>query len=578
MAGRHREITGDPPPRFPAGVLAAFVALAVLVAVGGWVLLDAGADGCEGGAPLNVYASPDIAPVASGVAARFNKSAARIDGKCFDVRVSAHESWKVAGVLAGKESAEVDPGPDVWIADSSIWVDYARANAVDAARIPKTYESVASSPTVIAMTAPVASQISGSGRVGWKRLLQEMNSAQPIKIGFPDPTRNTTGLATMAAAAKIIGDKPEARAKQVALTRALSNNAADQMADLFEKLPQTQDAATIASSVAALPATEQSVWKYNVDKPSVPLVALYPSEGALDLDYPYVVTLRVPDAKRQKAAERFLAEMKAPEARGDLQTNGFRTPDGQAGRSLGSTVGAEGQQPKNTKKPSARTVSALISSWRALSLPTRMLVLIDVSGSMNSKVPGVGKTRLEVTVSAAQQGLGLFGDTTDMGLWAFSAQLVGRRDYRELVSTGPLSQPFGDTIRRGAIANALTQLKVKKGGSTGLYDSILAAYRTARTGYRPDKVNSVLVFTDGRNEDPGGGVSLDALLAEMKKGLDPQRPLPVFIIGFGPDTDMVAANKIAAASKGAAYRVNSAEEINKVFLDAVGQRTCRPSC
>jgi hypothetical protein len=36
--------------------------------------------------------------------------------------------------------------------------------------------------------------------------------------------------------------------------------------------------------------------------------------------------------------------------------------------------------------------------------------------------------------------------------------------------------------------------------------------------------------------------------------------------------------KIAAATRGAAYNANTPAEINKVFLDAVGLRTCRPSC
>jgi len=155
-----------------------------------------------------------------------------------------------------------------------------------------------------------------------------------------------------------------------------------------------------------------------------------------------------------------------------------------------------------------------------------------------------------------------------------------KQDYKELVPVGPLSQPVGDAIRRGALANALAQITAKKGGETGLYDSVMAAYQAQRASYTPNKVNSVVVFTDGKNNDPSGGLSLSQLLAQLKQLSDPKRPLPVFIIAFGrqTDVDMPTMRKIAAVTRGAAYNANTPAEINKVFLDAVGLRTCRPDC
>jgi Mg-chelatase subunit ChlD len=206
-----------------------------------------------------------------------------------------------------------------------------------------------------------------------------------------------------------------------------------------------------------------------------------------------------------------------------------------------------------------------------------MLVLIDTSGSMNTPVPGSTKTRLELTISAAQQGLGIVGDDTELGLWIFSSRLEGEnQDYRELVPVGPLSEPVGDALRRAALANALTRLKAK--GNTGLYDSILAAYRSQLATYARDKVGSVLVFTDGKNRDPDGGISLDQLLSTLQRESDPERPMPIFILAFGPDADMASATRIAEATAGAAYHADTPGQAYELYLDALGQRQCRPNC
>jgi hypothetical protein len=589
VAGRHRDTAeGDAPQRFSVVLPALGAAFVLLVGVGGWAVVSA-TSGCEGRVPIDVVAAPDIAPVVADVAERVTGSEQRIDGRCLEVRVSAQPSADMAAVLAGTRVGS-GPPPEVWIPDSSVWVEQVRIVPAKAALLPTEYASLASSPTVIAAPAPVAKRLAaggsagadgsgGPGGLGWRTLLQQFNSGQPLNVGFPNPSRNTTGLAALLSVAQVTGTSPQARTQQAAVARTLSRGAADDVSELFGKLPRTADAAAVASGVAALPATEQSVWKYNQDSPAVPLTAVYPSEGALRLDYPYVPLRDATDPRRTRAAAEFLAELRSADSRRAFQDNGFRGADGQAGGALSKAVGVDSRPPKNTGTPSPQAVTTVLRSWQALSAASRMLVLIDVSGSMQTKVPGTGISRLATVVTAAQQGLGLVGDTTEIGLWTFSSRLEGDRDYRLLVPPGPLSRPVGDVPdRRTALANELTKLQPVKDGSTGLYDSILAVYRVAVAGYQPDKVNSVLVYTDGKNSDPAGGISLDTLLAELRKGADPRRPVPVFMLAFGPDVDMDSARKIAAATNGGAFNVNSPGEITSVFIQAVGQRTCRPNC
>ena len=75
-----------------------------------------------------------------------------------------------------------------------------------------------------------------------------------------------------------------------------------------------------------------------------------------------------------------------------------------------------------------------------MTVPGRMLAVIDVSGSMATKVPTAGgATREAVTVAAARAGLGLFDDRWSVGLWTFSTNLDGTLPYKQLVPIGPLS-------------------------------------------------------------------------------------------------------------------------------------------
>ena len=67
----------------------------------------------------------------------------------------------------------------------------------------------------------------------------------------------------------------------------------------------------------------------------------------------------------------------------------------------------------------------------------------------------------------------------------------------------------------------------------------------------------MLLITDGKNEDENG-IDLDTLLAELAKIDDPTKPVPVIMIGFGPDTDLAAMQQIAQATKGAAYSASQA--------------------
>jgi len=116
-------------------------------------------------------------------------------------------------------------------------------------------------------------------------------------------------------------------------------------------------------------------------------------------------------------------------------------------------------------------------------------------------------------------------------------------------------------------------------GGTGLYDTTLAAVRTVRAGWDPARVNAVVLLTDGDDTDDDG-IGLDELLATLRSEQESGQPVPVITVAYG-DGDGDGAQSLAAisaATGGASYQVSDPGRIRDIFLDAVGQRACRPQC
>src|SRR5699024_9466447 len=161
------------------------------------------------------------------------------------------------------------------------------------------------------------------------------------------------------------------------------------------------------------------------------LVALRPQGGAGALAFP-LVTLS-PD---QAAGVAALAELvQSPQAASVLQAAGFEP-------------GEEGADP-----PEAAAVAQLQRRWEELQPPSRLLAVIDVSGSMDEQVGDT--TRIGITSQAAQQGLGLFPDDSAVGLWAFSTDRGPEgQDYAEILPVRPLAQQVDGLTQRDLLAQA----------------------------------------------------------------------------------------------------------------------------
>ncbi|HEY7606603.1 MAG TPA: substrate-binding and VWA domain-containing protein [Actinomycetes bacterium] len=602
--------------RRPTALLAAACILLVLaLGIGGFVFFNQPAQSLacrEGNLPLQVVVSPDQAGVVSQAAAEYERRRPAVGDRCVDVQVRGTDSVEAAAALStGWNESTQGPRPDVWVPASSTWalqVALRQQATRQDVLIPFDYPKVATTPMVMAMPKPMAEALGWPrATLSFQKLLGAVTNPEgwkalghpewgPFRLGKTDPNLSTPGLealigAVFAATGQTSELSVETLVKQEDTVRRLilgleraPGQDADTPATFLANLQQADRAGEALKFFSAVPLDEKSVWDYNRgnatgledtgerDKPDVPLVAVYPEEGTLEADHPWLV-LRAPwvDQAKRDAAAGFLDYLRSEPIQNRFQAAGFRTSDGRPGPQLSEANGLLPDQPSRVLAPPApKVVAATLQSWNAARKRSNVLAVYDVSGSMKEEVPGTGgRTKIDIVKQAAGQALALFAPETNLGTWLFSTNLAGNKDWVESVPIGPTNAklPNGKS-RREVLAEALTRLQATD-GDTGLYDTTLAAFRSLQRSYAPQRINIVVLLTDGINDDPGGGISRAELLSRLKSEQDKDRPVRIITIAYGANADAASLKLISQATGGLAYVSRDPKDILRVFTDAI---------
>ncbi|MFK0244785.1 VWA domain-containing protein [Amycolatopsis azurea] len=495
------------------------LALAAVLGAATWVAVArARSDpGCEP-ARVVVAASPDIAPAVA-------RTARDLRLVCVAFDVQPRDSLQVADELSGTA-----PRPQAWIPSSTLFLR--RAGGV-----PVSGPSVASSPVVLAVAEPLA------GGLGWPRkplTWPEVLGSAGIVAGMPDPVRDPVGVSALLALADVARDATDPTGAYVALLR---------------KFAATTSGATV------FPTSENAVLRHNAELSSgeTALVAAY-SPASLSLDYPFVET-----ASATEQQGRAVAALKRALLQGAATStwSGLRAPGGQALRLTETDQRVEARGQRSIEIPDAAEVDKALTQWAGVNVSARVQVLVDVSGSMSAPVPGTGKSRLQVTLEAAENALHLFKPTSQIRFLAFATKMDGERDYREILPMAPVGQQL-------AAVERLRAVRAVPDGRTGLNDSVLDVYRLARKEWAQGKLNLVIVMTDGRDTDPEG-VGRENLVAELGKLRDPDRPVPLIAIGIGPEADETELAQLVAPAGGQVFLSRDPAKIGEVFYGALGR-------
>jgi Ca-activated chloride channel family protein len=562
--------------------------------------------GCDRGTTELVMASSvDKSSLLARFAAEFSRTGMDAAGRCVVVHVVPKASGAAMTELS--QGWPTEPKPDVWSPSGAIWLPLLEARLAAGHRsslvaTPGSAPSIATSPMVIAMPRPMAEAMGWpTAAIGWSDLYRLGSSRTgwgafghpewgPFLLGKTNPNFSHAGLegtvATYyAAVGRTSGLTPAdlRRAETRRFVAGVEQSIArygDTTLSYSADWRRADDAGQAMSYLSALVTEENLVASYNDGnpladpdqagrnaKPKVPLVAVYPKEGTFFADHPYAVLGApwVTDAKRA-AAQAFLNHLLSPAVQLAFQANYFRDARGRAGTHATTQIGLVPQQPTTLLEvPSPATTSAILEGWSQLRKTANVISLLDVSGSMAQPLPGSAQTRLQAAKQAVTGSLQLYTDADEVGLWSFSGGRRGVQDWTELVPVGPMTGTVRGTQRRTALRQAIGRLEAH--GDTGLYNSIAAAYDAVLARYDADRINALIVLTDGRN-DAQGGLDLAQLLARLTADAAGRR-VRVFTIAYGPDADAATLARIARATGGASYVAPGPAEIPKVYAAAL---------
>ncbi|MFJ6929564.1 substrate-binding and VWA domain-containing protein [Streptomyces sp. JHA19] len=567
--------SGDPGRRAFRRRLALVTAVALTVAGGtaaavGEGLLTFGTSCQDDAVRLTLAASPEVAPALKTAAERARRAGLTSDGRCVAVTVTAREPHRIAEAL----SADEDPGAEVWVPDSQAWVQ--RLTADGGTAEVSTIGNVAASPVGVAMVPAAAKKLGWPRRTyTWTELAGETLGDGPVRLGAGDPARSAAGLLALTRVSAAADATEGGDTRAAALMKALSERVTEGDGQILESLPRDASDSESANPRRnqAVVLSEQAAFTYNAaTEDARDLDFFYPEDGAPRLDYPYALLDQTGlTTDESRAAIRFMSYLDDPEQQRLLERYGFRTsdekvPDGLVGRAGGSA-------PQPYAAPVDRPVTAValqeaLGVWEITVRSARITMVVDASASMEERVPGTERSRMDVTRASLRRALNTFTADDEIGLWDFSTALDGTKDYRVRVPAGRLGDSEGDVTQRDRLAAAVDRLKPVPEGATGLYDTTLAAYEAARSSYAKGRFNAVVVLTDGVNEDPGS-ISRAALLSRLGKLADSKRPLPLIMIAVGPDADREEADRIAKATGGSGHEVTDPAQMETAILKAI---------
>jgi Ca-activated chloride channel homolog len=606
-------------PRRRSGLIAAVIALIVVgvagAGAGGYYLMNRSSSdsACKSGrVALQVVADPDQAGLLKQIARDYASTSPVVGDRCVEVNVASLDSPEATAALAtGWNDPDLGPRPDVWVPASSTWASELELQFSTAERpslLPPDRPSVATSPLVIAMPKPMAQALGWPHQnLGWGDLVNALQNSEgwrafghpewgQFKLGKTDPKLSEAGLGALLGSGIAVAGQgkrvtleelarkaPDLGVMMLEVSRSPGDET-DTTSTLLANLNRADQAGDALSYVSAVPLSEKSVWDYNQGKPmddpslasqrpkpKVPLAAIYPKDGTLLSDYPWIV-LRAPwvdDAKRTAASD-FLLYLKTPSVQAKFHAAGFRSARGQAGPSINQERGLLPDQPARVlPPPPPQMVAATLKGWDQTKRVANLLAVYDVSGSMAETVPGTGMTKMQLAARAAASSLRLFTTESNVGVWEFSTHLDGPRDWRQRVPIGPITAKMpGGKTRLDLLRAQLLQLTPAR-GDTGLYDTAAAAYAYLKEHYVPDRLNLVVLFTDGKNDDPDGGLTLSQLLQKLRDGQKDDRKVRILTFAYGADADAAALTEISQATGGQAFVSPNPADIERVFVTAL---------
>jgi hypothetical protein len=506
-----------------------------LVVAGVLVLLDdPPADDTAAGVcgRLRVVTASSFAPALTAAAPGLERG-----GDCVRLEITTAD-----GRTAAQKVAET--GADVWIPDDGSWAGTAGAVPLAQAPAANAGAVLATSPFYMVAEKATGDRLTQAGG-GWLGLA-ELVDERDARLVVRDPLGSGDGMVAAGAVAESVWLDKDMDASALWLARAQKNTRIVTGGE--PALPTGADEVGVVPEYALL-SSEAS---------RTGMTLLPGTDHTAMLRYTWLpVATSAANPSRLSALDRLHRELTGPDAAAYLRAAGLRAP-GATQAPGGVDLPATAAAPFELLRP--HHVDHVFATWYSGDRRTNLLVVVDVSGSMNAPTPGSKASRIELVRQGSRSLGGLLPDDARMALWEFGSEIDGKRDHRQLLGMAAL-----DAGHRKALAGAVDRLAARETG-TGLYDTVLAAYTSARDAYRPGVPNQVLVFTDGRNESDKTTITAAELSAALAKAADPKRPVLLSVVTFGEEKDAKVVEKALEPVDGYVDVLRDADEVAAVFI------------
>ncbi len=492
---------------------------------------------------LTVAYSPEKAALFQSLIQQFNDQGLKAaDGESLAViGVQMEPEAMIEAAISGQVQA-INPDSSLWLDQvDQAWRQEQTGNeqALSMSLVGETTR-YAVSPIVIAMWEDVARRLGYPAQpIGWQDILAEARQNPDFKWSHPSTSTSSGLLTTLAEFYAGAG-----------LTRDLSKEAAQDQATLdyvaaVEKTVRYYGEGELAvierakregpGFLDAFIVQEQLVIQFNRDGGSDKLVAVYPQEGALWEDHPLALLEQSGLSPIQRSTYARLREfLLSADVQQQVLAAGYRPVDldipldgPQSPITPGN--GADPTQPQTTLQiPGPAVVQVVKDVWWYTKRHTNVYLVVDVSGSMEGDKLENVRVALQTFVREIK------GDQERVGLIVFSSR------PRVIVPLGDLG------TNRQALEGSIAALDA--GGSTALLDAVQSAYEKLQREDDRDRINAIVVMTDGRENE--SSIKLGDLTRQIERGNESGLPVVVFAIAYGDDADEDTLRDIAEASGG----------------------------
>lgn len=411
---------------------------------------------------LVVASSAEKYGLLSGFAATYNGSGRVVGGRCVRVAVELVNSGDAELALESGWKGQTSARPDVWSPASRAWVTLLGARSDSGAGlVPADYQSLFQSPTVIGMPQPMADALGyPATQIGWTdiaRLIADpagwgaVNHPEwgQFRLGKTNPTISTSGLHSLIATYFAAGGRLTAAEVNappvhdfVAGIESGVVHYGETASDFLLGLRDADNRSSATGYISAVAIEEKELVDYNrgviegthYGVPRTPLVAIYPKEGTLVADHPYVV-LRW--SREQDAAADFFAFLTEPAQQELVEAQGFRNRFGNAGPALARLLIQPDQLTRVVVPPAGSALVAMLDVWQRLRKPARVLILVD-----RAAAPDI----LRQALASLGDAVIRFQPTDLAGVWTFPAPATSATPYVELLPVSPTSPRLGAVL------------------------------------------------------------------------------------------------------------------------------------